>query len=275
MQHRRIARELALLGLNQLPATPAKLETKQLEDLLLAAVRTLQEEAKDALTAAGDEVRRGHRLLQTSLVDLPEGDLESEAQVALQRVEQFQKQLQRITTGIRTSNDARLAQQEMLGFAVQLKTLLAQASEQFTGLEQRLQTVRQMLQESVKLSESAINRVGGSLTLPEFVAISQMDPVRSYALELLTTVHQHRAHVDGRIEAALVGWQMNRLARLDRDVMRLAVAEVEFLHLPDRVAINEAVELAKHYGGDESPSFINGILRRVMEAVSASARAQV
>lgn len=269
MQPRRVARELALLGLNQLPATPAKLQEKSLEDIVLAAIRALSEEAQDALTTAGDEVRRSHRLLQGSLVEFPVADpssqVETETQQALQKVGQLQRQLQRISRAISTTSDARLMQQELLGFSQQLKTLLSQAKDQFEQTEQRLQSVRQTLNESVSLTESAINRVGGSLTLPEFLRTAQTDPVQAYALELLTSIQAHKPEIDTLLEKTLVGWQLNRLARIDRDILRIAVAEMLMLRsVPDKVAINEAIELAKQYGSDQSPTFINGVLRRVI-----------
>jgi N utilization substance protein B len=246
------------------------------------------------LTTAGDEVRRSHRLLQGSLMNLPQSpsphnlaneeldlsgnpehkddgeDRSTETQVALQKVNQLQQQLKRITRAISTATDARLMQQELLGFSGQVKTLLSQAKDQFEQLEQRLQTARQTLTDSVSLSESAINRVGSALTLPEFLRTAQTDPVRAYALELLTTVQLHKTQIDELLEKTLVGWQLNRLARIDRDILRIAVVELTLLRsVPDKVAINEAVELAKQYGSDQSPTFINGVLRRVVNQADA------
>jgi N utilization substance protein B len=62
----------------------------------------------------------------------------------------------------------------------------------------------------------------------------------------------------------MVAWQLKRLARIDRDILRLAVVEMDYLGTPDKVAINEAVELAKRYSDEDSYRFINGVLRRVV-----------
>ena len=71
MQPRRVARELALLAIGQLPSTPQKLAAKQLEDYILAAVRSLSEEAQEALEIAGEGVDRSERLLNESELSLP------------------------------------------------------------------------------------------------------------------------------------------------------------------------------------------------------------
>jgi transcription antitermination protein NusB len=78
-------------------------------------------------------------------------------------------------------------------------------------------------------------------------------------------VQAHREEVDQRLGEAMVSWQVNRLPRIDRDILRIALTEMLFLGVPDRVAINEAVELAKRYSGEEGYRFINGVLRRVSE----------
>ena len=63
---------------------------------------------------------------------------------------------------------------------------------------------------------------------------------------------------------------MNRLARIDRDILRIAVAEILYLGFGESGAINEAVELAKRYSGDEGYRFINGVLRRVTEQIKSN-----
>jgi len=74
--------------------------------------------------------------------------------------------------------------------------------------------------------------------------------------------------IDEHLELALVDWQVARLARIDRDLLRIA-AEIMFLGVPERVAINE-VEPAKRYSGDEGHRFINGVLRRVRSESAGS-----
>lgn len=208
MQPRRIARELALLSLSQLPNSPKKLETQQLSNLVLAAVRTLTTEVQDALSTAAGELQRANDRLLTS--------------------------------------ETRAAD---------------------------LQTARVMVDEAIQLTQTAINRVGTSLELPELIQLANQPDldVRSYTLEIVRSVNVNRFEIDEQLEKALVDWQVNRLARIDRDILRIAVAEMLFLGQDERVAINEAVELAKRYSGDEGHRFINGVLRRVSEQIKSAA----
>jgi N utilization substance protein B len=67
----------------------------------------------------------------------------------------------------------------------------------------------------------------------------------------------------------MVTWRLKRLARIDRDILRLAVVEMDYLGTPDKVAINEAVELAKRYSDEDGYRFINGVLRRVVNRQAA------
>jgi len=208
MQPRRIARELALLSLSQLPNSPEKLETQQLSNLVLAAVRTLTTEVQDALSNAAAELQRGSDRLLTSETRATD-----------------------------------------------------------------LQTARNMVEEAIQLTQSAINRVGTAVELPELIQLANQPDidVRTYALQIVRTVNAKRTEIDEQLTKGLVDWQVNRLARIDRDILRIAVAEIMYLGIPVKVAINEAVELAKRYSGDEGHRFINGVLRRVSEQIKAAA----
>jgi N utilization substance protein B len=71
--------------------------------------------------------------------------------------------------------------------------------------------------------------------------------------------------LDEKINAVAKGWKTSRMAKVDLTILRLAVYEiVHDENVPDKVAINEAVEIAKIYGGNDSPSFINGILGKIV-----------
>ncbi len=79
--------------------------------------------------------------------------------------------------------------------------------------------------------------------------------------------------IDEMISAASKGWKLARLARVTLSLLRLAVYEMCYAKLPYHIAINEAVELAKVYGEDKSPAFINGVLNKiaVMQGLKADA----
>ena len=197
LQPRRIARELALLSLSQLNREPEKLEKQDLNDLVLAAIRTLTGEIQDVLETASAEVSRGNDRL-----------LSSETRA--------------------------------------------------TSVE----SAKAMVREALELTQTAINRLGTILELPETIQLSNQPEVREYALELIGAVHRRRQEIQQQLETVLVDWQFHRLPKIDRDILRIAVAEILFLDVPKKVAINEAVELAKRYSDEEGYRFINGVLRR-------------
>jgi transcription antitermination protein NusB len=129
-----------------------------------------------------------------------------------------------------------------------------------------LNTARTMLQEAVTCTQTAINQLGAAIEYPEMIQLASQDKeVSRYAIEIIKIVNEERKIVDEQISSALVDWQVTRLAQIDRDILRIAVAEMEFINVPVSIAINEAVELAKRYSGEDGHRFINGVLRRVTE----------
>ncbi|ACX52389.1 NusB antitermination factor [Ammonifex degensii KC4] len=92
---------------------------------------------------------------------------------------------------------------------------------------------------------------------------------REFATSLVLGTLAYRPQIDRVIEELSQRWRLERMNRVDRNVMRLALYELLFRQdIPPAVAINEAVELAKRYGGEESPRFVNGILGKVAENLS-------
>lgn len=72
--------------------------------------------------------------------------------------------------------------------------------------------------------------------------------------------------IDARLNTAISGWKLNRIGKVDITILRLAAYEMKYDDtIPVKVSVNEAVELAKKYGGDSSPSFVNGVLARMIE----------
>ncbi len=126
-----------------------------------------------------------------------------------------------------------------------------------------MNSARTMVSDAVELTQTAINRLGYALELPEFLYIASQEEVRNYTIELLTTIVERREKIDNLIRESLVDWNFDRLPRVDRALLRIAVAEMAFLEAPVQIAINEAVELGKRYSDEEGYRFINGVLRRV------------
>ena len=87
----------------------------------------------------------------------------------------------------------------------------------------------------------------------------------TYMLTKLNKIIEVLSDVDKVIEEASVGWNLSRMNKMDLTVLRLAVYEIKYDDdIPNKVAINEAIEIAKKFGGDNSPSFINGVLAKVI-----------
>ncbi|NGP43608.1 transcription antitermination factor NusB [Bacillaceae bacterium SIJ1] len=85
-----------------------------------------------------------------------------------------------------------------------------------------------------------------------------------FCLELVDGVLENRAELDEIISARLHQWTLERMAKMDRSLLRLALYEMLYIEdVPTTVTINEAVELAKTYGDDESSKFVNGLLSNV------------
>lgn len=83
--------------------------------------------------------------------------------------------------------------------------------------------------------------------------------------ERIFALEDKLSEVDALIDGASKKWRIKRLAKTDLMLLRVAVYEIKFdSQIPDKVSVNEAVELAKIYGGDESPAFVNGVLAKFM-----------
>jgi N utilization substance protein B len=93
------------------------------------------------------------------------------------------------------------------------------------------------------------------------------DDMIAFARELVAGVRKNRAEVDARLEEIAANWSLKRMAATDRNVLRLGAYELLYTETPPRVAVDEAVELAKRFGATQSSQFVNGILDKVMHAV--------
>jgi N utilization substance protein B len=89
--------------------------------------------------------------------------------------------------------------------------------------------------------------------------------VQSFAMELVNGTLGNLGEIDGSIAEASDNWDLSRMSFIDRNILRLAVFEIRFRDdIPFKVSINEAIELGKKFGSDQSGNFINGILDRIV-----------
>lgn len=89
---------------------------------------------------------------------------------------------------------------------------------------------------------------------------------RAFAEELVRGVVSRREELDDAIQAQSENWKVERMARVDRNVLRLGALELLHSDTPGRVVLNEAVELARTFGAEGSPAFVNGVLDKLAKA---------
>ena len=108
-------------------------------------------------------------------------------------------------------------------------------------------------------AQAAFDEVGAHFELPE--------GARAFAKELVLGVARHRGSLDRQIGEHANNWRIERMASVDRNVLRLGAYELLHGDAPVAVVIDEAVELARRFGGDRSPGFVNGVLDALAAAV--------
>jgi len=91
-----------------------------------------------------------------------------------------------------------------------------------------------------------------------------------YLREVLKQVEAHAEEIDERIAGSLSNWRLDRVAAIDRALLRLGTAEILYMEdIPPKVSIQEAVRLAEQYGGPDSPRFVNGVLDALWRRMQA------
>ncbi len=108
--------------------------------------------------------------------------------------------------------------------------------------------------------------VDGAEPLAEFLAehAGEREEVRVFATELVAAVAAGREEIDAAITAAVTNWDLKRVAAVERNILRLGCGELRAGTAPPKVVIDEAITLAKAFGGKESGAFVNGILDRML-----------
>ena len=131
--------------------------------------------------------------------------------------------------------------------------------------ESRAQALTAVLEDPAPQDPDAITRALERLPATAEPARMSLEPeLRAFVEHLVRVVDAHVEEIDAVLARAARNWEVGRMAAVDRNVLRLGAAEL--LYCPDvpvRVALNEAILLAKRYGGGDSGGFVNGILDRV------------
>lgn len=104
-----------------------------------------------------------------------------------------------------------------------------------------------------------------ALEIAEMATLEENSDVKEFIVKIANSYKEHKDEIDEQIKKFAFGWDINRLVRMDKDILRIAICELLFIKdTPIKVIIDEAVELAKKYSTDDSASFVNGILGKVV-----------
>lgn len=93
------------------------------------------------------------------------------------------------------------------------------------------------------------------------------EDVKEFTGIIVKGVFENRKIIDEKISVAILNWDFDRLSFVDRNILRIGTYELIFTDIPSAVTINEAVEIAKKFGTEDSPKFVNGVLHRIKEEV--------
>ncbi len=104
-----------------------------------------------------------------------------------------------------------------------------------------------------------------ALEIAEFTTLEAQSDVQEYVIEIAEAFKAHHQEIDEEIQKHTTGWDISRLVKMDKDILRIAIIELLYTKgAPMKVVVDEAVELAKKYSTEDSSSFVNGVLAKVV-----------
>ena len=117
------------------------------------------------------------------------------------------------------------------------------------------------INEMIDIAEKAML----ALEIAEFTTLDSQNDVKNYAIDIAEYFQKNHKEVDDIIQKYAKNWDLGRLVKMDKDILRIAIVELIYIKdAPMKVVVDEALELAKKYSTDDSASFINGILAKVI-----------
>ena len=117
------------------------------------------------------------------------------------------------------------------------------------------------INEMIDIAEKAML----ALEIAEFTTLDSQNEVKEYAIEIAEAFQKNHKEIDDIIQKHARNWDLQRLVKMDKDILRIAIVELLYIKdAPMKVVVDEALELAKKYSTDDSSSFINGILAKVI-----------
>ena len=136
-------------------------------------------------------------------------------------------------------------------------------SELQEGIDSSFSNVREELKKSIKKIETVMNTLSIILDFPKLIVSSGQIDIREDVNQRISNIINNLKMIDSEIDQSMDGWRLKRLPKIDRDILRLAYVDINFLDTPIAVACDEAVNLANKYSDIQGRKFINGVLRRL------------
>ena len=136
-------------------------------------------------------------------------------------------------------------------------------SELQEGVDSSFLNVREELKKSIKKIETVMNTLSITLDFPKLIVSSGQIDIREDVNQRISNIINNLKTIDSEIDQSMDGWRLKRLPKIDRDILRLAYVDINFLDTPIAVACDEAVNLANKYSDMQGRKFINGVLRRL------------
>ena len=136
-------------------------------------------------------------------------------------------------------------------------------SELYEGGNSSFSKVRDELKKSLKKIETVMNTLSVTLEFPKLIVSSGQIDIREDVNQRISKIINNLTIIDYDIDQVMEGWRLKRVPRIDRDILRLAYVDINFLNTPFAVACDEAVNLANKYSDIQGRKFINGVLRRL------------
>jgi len=141
-------------------------------------------------------------------------------------------------------------------------------SELQEGVDSSYSNVRDELKKSLTKIETVMNTLSVTLDFPKLIVSSGQIDIREDVNQRICNIVNNLKSIDSDIDQVMDGWRLKRLPRIDRDILRLAYVDINFLNTPVAVACDEAVNLANKYSDMQGRKFINGVLRRLQTVKS-------
>ena len=140
---------------------------------------------------------------------------------------------------------------------------------QESSLLKKHETIRESLGQCLEHTHQALELLAYSNSLPLLVALSLKDEIRDVTIKMIKLYEEHKDNIEKTISSNLESWTLDTIYSMDKNVLILATIELLYYeHIPYKVVADEAVQIAKKFGSEESPNFVNGVLKKIIKALN-------